>query len=57
MKKELIFTIDSTFPYYSGGRETWLNHILNILVKKGWSISLINKKKIIINKIIAIFRK
>jgi len=49
-KKELIFIIDSPFPYYSGGRETWLNHILKRLIRKNYSILLINKRKTTINK-------
>ncbi len=44
-KKEIIFIIDSPFPYYSGGRETWLFHICNSLITNGDSIYLVNQKK------------
>jgi len=43
MKNDLIFIIDSPFPYYSGGRETWLFHVLNRLIKE-YNILLINKR-------------
>ncbi len=43
MKKELIFIIDSSFPYYSGGRETWLSKLFEYLIKKDYTLVLVNK--------------
>ena len=31
MNKEIVFLMNSTFPYYSGGRETWLFNIIQRL--------------------------
>lgn len=31
MKERLVFVIDSPFPYRSGGRETWLSYMANLL--------------------------
>jgi glycosyltransferase involved in cell wall biosynthesis len=44
MRKKIIFIIDSPFPFYSGGRETWLYQILSLLNKERYEITIINKK-------------
>jgi len=50
MNKELIFIIDSPFPYCSGGRETWLYNIFEKLIRERYTINLINKNKSGVNK-------
>lgn len=43
MKKTLVFIINSRYPYYSGGRETWLHNITEILIKH-YNIIIVNYK-------------
>ncbi len=41
MKGRLVFVIDSPFPYRSGGRETWLSRMANLL-HDDYSITIIS---------------
>lgn len=46
MKKgnNIVFLLNSSFPYYSGGRETWLYNISKRLTKNGYSVTIITKR-------------
>jgi len=41
-KFNIVFLINSSFPYYSGGRETWLYNISKHLIEKGHSVYIIS---------------
>ena len=34
MVEKIIFLLNSPYPYYTGGRETWLNNVANLLADR-----------------------
>jgi len=40
-KNHIVLLLNSSFPYYSGGRETWLYNITKHLVKSGYQIHIL----------------
>jgi glycosyltransferase involved in cell wall biosynthesis len=44
MIREIVFLLNSSFPYYTGGRENWLCYIGNGLVNRGYKVSIISVK-------------
>lgn len=43
-KMKIVFLLNSSFPYYSGGRETWLFNISKELSERGYSIYIFSYK-------------
>jgi glycosyltransferase involved in cell wall biosynthesis len=49
MRDKIIFLLNSPYPYYTGGRETWINNVCNRLIDK-YDIDVITEHVAVINE-------
>jgi len=40
-RKHIVFVLNSSFPHYSGGRETWLYNVSKLLDEQGYHVYII----------------